>query len=124
MSADQSGSERQDAVRHRLTDARHSRGWSQETLAMLLRNRGLGTTRKSVMRWERGVVPDNAAQSALAQLFGIPLKARSTASWPSWLPTGRVTGVGQTWDDPGTIEVLTEVAEYAIVDRREFIALT
>jgi tetratricopeptide (TPR) repeat protein len=91
---------------------------------MLLRNRGLGTTRKSVMRWERGVVPDNAAQSALAQLFGIPLKARSTASWPSWLPTGRVTGVGQTWDDPGTIEVLTEVAEYAIVDRREFIALT
>jgi tetratricopeptide (TPR) repeat protein len=109
--------------RHPLVDARRSRGWSQEALAVLLRHRGLGTTRKSVTRWERGVVPDSAAQQALAGLFEVPGNARLQATWPNWLPSGRVPGARQAWDHAGTIETLAEVAERAIVDRREFLAL-
>jgi transcriptional regulator with XRE-family HTH domain len=109
--------------RHPLVDARRSRAWSQETLALLLRNRGLGTTRKSVTRWERGVTPDSATQQILAELFEVTNDARLRTPWPNWLPSSQVTGVQQTWDHAGTIDTLAEVAERAIVDRREFLAL-
>lgn len=112
-----------DISRHPLADARHGRGWSQEALALLLRNRGLGTTRKSVRRWERGTVPDATAQHALGDLFGVSPAARARAAWPDWLPSGHVSGAKQAWDSAGAIEALTEVSERAIVDRREFLAL-
>jgi len=111
------------SARHPLVAARRGRGWSQEALALLLRGRGLGTTRKTVVRWERGVVPDPAAQRHLAELFGVTAGARSLATWPDWLPSGQVAGARETWDYAGTIKALTEVAGRAIVDRREFLAL-
>jgi len=92
-------------------------------LALLLRGRGLGTTRKTVMRWERGVVPDSAAQQILAELFEVSNDARLRVHWPNWLPSNQVAGAHQTWDHSGTIDTLTEVAERALVDRREFLAL-
>lgn len=112
-----------EAVRHPLVEARRTRDWSQETLALLLRRRGLGTTRKSVTRWERGVVPDPEAQRALGELFGVPKDVRARSAWPNWLPSHQVAGINQPWDNAGTIDALTEVAERAIMDRREFLAL-
>lgn len=106
-------------VRHPLADARHGRGWSQEGLAALLRGHGLGTTRKTVTRWERGVVPDAAAQDALRALFKVPGTVR--AAWPHWLPTRTTPCATASWDGKGTIAALDDVAEGTLVDRREFI---
>lgn len=53
-----------EASRHPLVEARRLRGWSQDRLAALLQARGLGTTKKTIRRWERGVIPDSAAQTA------------------------------------------------------------
>lgn len=117
------GATHAETSRHPLVDARRSRAWSQETLALLLRNRGFGTTRKTVTRWERGVIPDSATQQVLAELFLVSDDARLKTPWPNWLPSGHVTGAQQTWDHAGTIDTLAEVAERAIVDRREFLAL-
>jgi transcriptional regulator with XRE-family HTH domain len=110
-------------ARHPLVEARRSRNWSQDTLALLLRRKGLGTTRKTVTRWERGVVPEAAAQQALAALFGVPDEVRTRTPWPNWLPSILVAGIGQPWDEAGTLEALAEVAERVNVDRREFLAL-
>jgi transcriptional regulator with XRE-family HTH domain len=111
------------SARHRLVAARRSRGWSQEKLALLLRRRGLGTTRKAVVRWERGVVPDSAAQRHLADLFGVTAGARAALAWPDWLPSGDVAGVSETWDYAGTVAALSDVTGCAFVDRRDFLAL-
>jgi len=75
------------------------------------------------MRWERGVVPDGAAQRALAALFEVGEDARARTSWPHWLPTTQAAGLSQPWDEAGTLEALAEVAERVNVDRREFLAL-
>ena len=113
-----------EASRHPLVAARRSRGWSQEGLAALLQARGLGTTRKTVRRWERGVVPDGAAQAALRDLFGVRLETADRLGWPRWLPTGRVMAVADSWDHRGTISALSDVAEVVLVDRRGFVVLT
>lgn len=110
-------------ARHPLAEARRTRDLSQETLARLLRRKGLGTTRKTITRWERGVIPELPAQQALAEIFGVSDETRSQAAWPDWLPSTQVAGISQPWDEAGTIEALAEVAEHANVDRREFLAL-
>jgi hypothetical protein len=79
--------------RHPLVAARRVRGWSQEGLAALLQARGLGTTKTTVRRWERGVVPDGAALAALRDLFGVSPETADRLRWPHWLPTGRVMAV-------------------------------
>lgn len=104
-------------------EARRYRGWSQETLAALLRRRGLGTTRKTVTRWERGVVPDAATQRAMATLFGVADNTLAQAPWPHWLPALSAAGLSQPWDESGTLDALAEVAERVNVDRREFLVL-
>jgi tetratricopeptide (TPR) repeat protein len=88
---------------------------------MLMRGRGLGTTRKTVTRWERGVTPDAAAQQVLRALFEIPHDVRTT--WPNWLPTGTDSWVTEKWDRDGTVRALDTVAERAAMDRREFLIL-
>jgi len=110
--------------RHPLTEARHRLGWSQDKLAVLLQARGLGTTRKTVTRWEHGVVPDAAAQAALCELFGVTPDTARQLGWPRWLPTGRIAAVADSWDHPGTISALSDVVEGALVDRRNFVVLT
>jgi tetratricopeptide (TPR) repeat protein len=110
--------------RHPLVEARRMRNWSQEGLASLLQARGLGTTRKTVMRWERGVVPDRAAQTAMVELFEVSSQVANRMRWPYWLPTGRVAAVTDSWDHQGTISALSDVAKGVQVDRREFLALT
>ncbi len=112
-----------DAARHPLVEARRVRGWSQETLALKLQGHGLGTTRKTVTRWERGVVPDAAAQRALAALFGVAEDVRARTLWPHWLPSIQAAGLSQPWDEAGTLDALAEVAERVNVDRRTFLAL-
>ncbi|MEO3863587.1 helix-turn-helix transcriptional regulator [Acrocarpospora sp. B8E8] len=109
-------------ARHPLVAARQQRGWSQEALAMLMRGRGLGTTRKTVTRWERGVTPDAAAQQVLRALFEVPHDMRT--AWPNWLPTGTDSWVCEKWDRDGTVRTLDIVAEGAVMDRREFLILT
>ncbi|GAA0429152.1 hypothetical protein Acor_39920 [Acrocarpospora corrugata] len=88
---------------------------------MLMRGRGLGTTRKTVTRWEHGVTPDAAAQQVLRALFEIPHDVRT--AWPNWLPTGTDTWVTEKWDRDGTVRTLDTVAEGAAMDRREFLIL-
>ncbi|WP_204041859.1 hypothetical protein [Acrocarpospora phusangensis] len=88
-----------------------------------MRARGLGTTRKTVTRWERGVVPDAAAQAVLRELFEVSREAYARTSWPRWLPTGAVAGATETWDREGTVRALDNVTEEAPVDRRRFIVL-
>lgn len=113
-----------EASRHPLVEARRLRGWSQDGLAALLQARGLGTTKKTIRRWERGVVPDSAAQAALRDLFGVSPETAVRLEWPRWLPTGRVMAVADSWDHGGTISALSDVAEVVFVDRREFVVLT
>ena len=110
--------------RHPLVEARRKRGWSQEGLAALLQAQGLGTTRKTVTRWERGVVPDGAARAAICKLFGVSPEVADRLGWPHWLPTGRIAAVSDSWDHHGTISALREVAKDVLVDRRGFLALT
>lgn len=110
-------------ARHPLVEARRSRGWSQEVLAHLLRQRGLGTTRKTVMRWERGVTPDQAAQAAMGELFEIDPATRARTDWPNWLPVNALHVINAPWNLHGAIEALTETAEHAIMDRRKFVLL-
>lgn len=110
-------------ARHPLVEARRARGWSQENLATHLQKRGFGTNRKTVMRWERGVVPEARAQRALAALFGVAEDVRARTPWPHWLPTVQAAGLSQPWNEAGTLDALAEVAERVNVDRREFLAL-
>lgn len=110
-------------ARHPLVEARRSRGWSQEVLAHLLRQRGLGTTRKTVMRWERGVTPDHAAQAAMGELFEIDPATRARTDWPNWLPVNALHVINAPWNLHGAIEALAETAEHAIMDRRKFVLL-
>lgn len=110
--------------RHPLVEARRGRGWSQENLASLLRARGLGTTRKTVTRWERDVVPDSAGQSALCEIFGVTPETAQRLGWPYWLPTGHIAAVSDSWDHQGAISALSDVVKGVLVDRRGFIVLT
>jgi transcriptional regulator with XRE-family HTH domain len=109
---------------HPLVAARRRRGWSQQKLAALLRARGLGTTRKSVTRWERDVVPDSAAQAALRGVFGVAPETAQRLGWPKWLPTGRIAAVTDSWDHQGAVSALSDVVEVVLVDRRGFLVLT
>jgi len=88
-----------------------------------MRARGLGTTRKTVTRWERGVTPDAAAQAVMRDLFEVSADVHTRVSWPHWLPTGALAGATEPWDKDGTVRALDHVAEGALVDRREFIVL-
>lgn len=112
-----------DAPRHPLVEARLRRGWSQNKLAYLLQGFGLGTTRKSVTRWERDVVPDAVAQHALGELFEVEPAIRARLPWPRWLPTGEVPGLRQPWDHTGTVDALCEVAVRTPLERRNFLVL-
>jgi transcriptional regulator with XRE-family HTH domain len=105
-------------------EARRQRGWSQEKLAALLRAHGLGTTRKTITRWERDVVPDAAAQAALCDVFGVTPETAQRLGWPHWLPTGRIAAVADSWDHQGTLSALSDVVEGVLVDRRGFLVLT
>lgn len=90
-----------EALRHPLVEARRLRGWSQDGLAALLQARGLGTTKKTIRRWERGVIPDGAAQAALRGLFGVSPEAAVRLGWPLWLPTGPCHGRCRLVGPPG-----------------------
>jgi transcriptional regulator with XRE-family HTH domain len=100
------------------------RGWSQEGLATLLQARGLGTTKTTIRRWERGVIPDGAAQAALRDLFGVTPDTADRFRWPRWLHTGSVVAVADSWDHRGTVNALNDVVEVVFVDRRGFVVLT
>ncbi|MEV5708291.1 hypothetical protein [Actinoallomurus sp. NPDC052274] len=83
----------------------------------------MGTTRKTVMRWERGVTPDQAAQAAMGELFEVDPEMRVRTEWPNWLPVDPLGNVSAPWNLAGTIEALVETAEHAIMDRRHFVLL-
>lgn len=78
---------------HPLTLIRVRHGLSYSGLATLiseaaasLGTRRMGVTRQKVWRWEHwGVVPERAAQAALALLLGAPDGVVAAKPWPAWL---------------------------------------
>lgn len=76
---------------HPLLNMRRIRGWSQESLAARIRvaakKRGinLATTKKTVARWEHGVVPDHESQEVIAGVLEIPEHIVHVSPWPEWL---------------------------------------
>lgn len=115
---------------HRLAAARKERGWSQEALALRIRKEAaigglhLSTTKKTVARWEHGVVPDLSTQKVIAKLFGVSVAECGARAWPTWLPTGLIIGAQLRWSAVDTNVALEEAAGRAFVDRRNFLVLT
>jgi transcriptional regulator with XRE-family HTH domain/tetratricopeptide (TPR) repeat protein len=71
--------------------ARTIRGWSQESFASRIRvaarehRINLATTKKTVARWEQGVVPDIETQELIAQLLEVPVHLIHVSPWPNWI---------------------------------------
>ena len=117
------------STNHPLLAARVSRGWSQDALAFKIRNTSAGrgsylaTTKKTVARWEHGVIPDRLAQVTIAEIFEIPEHLLLSQPWPEWLNTDRTPDVdAATWDAEGAVKALGSAAEGAVVDRRTVVS--
>ena len=86
----------------------------------------MSTWRQKVWRWEHyGVVPEAAAQHALATELGIDVDAVGQLGWPNWLtlvdPAETVHGA---WTAEAAQSVIGRVVESVAVDRREFLVYT
>jgi tetratricopeptide (TPR) repeat protein len=123
--------------RHPLAALRAEMGLSAvQYLAMVdLEHRRLGygamaIRREKVTRWESGaVVPDSAAQQAMAQLHGVPAEAVKHLGWPSWLeaavPEHRLQAdhavLHSPWTPAGTVVSTAAAAQGGSMDRRGFL---
>jgi hypothetical protein len=86
----------------------------------------MSTWAQKVNRWERrGVVPERAAQYALAAELGVPQPLVDRQGWPGWLLT---LDIVEAMDAPWTTEqarnTLSNLAEAAAMDRRGFLVLS
>ncbi len=118
-------------VSHPLAYVRALRGWSAtELLAAMDRDARdqlgvrLGPAdRNKVHRWEtRGVVPEPAAQRALALVLGVPEERLARHPWPRWLPAyGGIRPI-EGWWLGGALRAI-EDAIAGEPDRRGFVAL-
>ncbi|MFE1781000.1 helix-turn-helix transcriptional regulator [Streptomyces sp. NPDC059506] len=117
-----------DEIRHPLAYARGERGWSQEELALRIRQaaarRGLrsGTRGSRVSKWETGraTPDDDESQPLIAEVFGIDYAAVAHLGWPNWLP-------GQDKPLPlGPHNAVPSLREALMtsLDRRSFLAYT
>ncbi|WP_162907550.1 hypothetical protein [Allorhizocola rhizosphaerae] len=115
--------------RHPLAHVRQSRGWSLSDVARIVSCRSglnMASWRQKVNRWERrGVVPEPAAQYALADELDVPRTAVQRLGWPRWLLT---VDAMEELDVPWTVEeanqVLSRVMESAVLDRRDFLVIS
>lgn len=115
----------QPALLHPLAVVRAERGWSQEELARRIADRiGGARERGKVWRWEnRGVVPDETTQRALALELGVPVDRLFSRPWPTWLPGGEGVDVDSPWTTLAAVAALDSTVSEALVDRRTFLTL-
>lgn len=117
-------------VRHPLTFVRKARGWSLQDLvdviagAATAQSVNMARGRGKAWRWEnRGVVPDEVTQLALAHVLGVPAERVRELGWPHWLPAGEEIPAF-AWTQAGTIEALEDVLKHGVRDRRGFMKLS
>jgi tetratricopeptide (TPR) repeat protein len=84
----------------------------------------LATSKKTIARWEHGVVPDQIAQSYLARVLDVPADYVHKREWPAWLPVGARSDERYTWDQSGTNQILDVTLRSAHLDRRNLLSLT
>lgn len=115
-------------IKHPLTYARQQRSWTLRDVAEIVRDRSglnMASWRQKVWRWERGVVPEIAAQYALAEELGIDRAAVRRHRWPAWLLLlDPAEPVDTPWTHETALAVLSRVNESAALDRRGFLILT
>jgi tetratricopeptide (TPR) repeat protein len=84
--------------------------------------------REKVTRWESGsVVPDTAAQHAMAELHGVPHRVVKQLGWPAWLqqafPDDHAV-LHSPWTPEGTVVSTAASAQGGSMDRRGFLIAT
>jgi NAD(P)-dependent dehydrogenase (short-subunit alcohol dehydrogenase family) len=80
--------------------------------------------RQKVWRWEnRGVVPDRAAQWAIAAELGVDPNVLDHLRRPHWLPDSPARA-DYAWTRQGGLDALTDAQETAMEDRPGFLRLT
>jgi tetratricopeptide (TPR) repeat protein len=81
--------------------------------------------REKVTRWESGaVVPDSAAQHAMAHLHGVPADAVKQLGWPGWLGQAFRDDHAvllSPWTPAGTVVSTAAAAQGGSMDRRGFL---
>jgi tetratricopeptide (TPR) repeat protein len=88
----------------------------------------MAVRREKVTRWESGsVVPDAAAQHAMAALHGVPHKVVKQLGWPAWLlqafPDDHAV-LHSPWTPAGTVVSTAASAQGGSMDRRGFLIAT
>ncbi len=111
---------------HPLSYVRHQHGWSLHQLVTLISHAMGGkpsTHRQKAWRWEnRGVVPEEQTQLALARLLGVPPHQVYALGWPYWLPMGKQIPTDKPWTAQATMALLQDT-RHALTDRRGFLTL-
>ncbi len=116
---------------HPLAQVRQARAWTLADVARIVSRRSglnMACWRQKVNRWERrGVVPEPAAQHALADELGVSRALVERAGWPGWLLAADAT-VAECLEEPWIPErahqVLSRVMESAMFDRRGFLVMS
>jgi len=114
---------------HPLTHVRRQRGWTLADVAAIVARRSglpMSSWAQKVNRWERRrVVPERAAQHALAAELGVPGDVVDRLGWPAWLLTlDSVETVDGPWTAEQARNALTNLVEAAAMDRRGFLVLS
>ncbi|WP_433380039.1 helix-turn-helix domain-containing protein [Streptosporangium sp. CA-115845] len=118
----------QPLIRHPLTYLRERRGWTLSDVAELVRRRSglnMASHRQKIYRWEHHqVVPELAAQLAIATEVGVDAQTVLNLGWPSWLLTVDGTEpLDQAWT-PETAKQIMAGCMGADTDRRGFLLLS
>jgi hypothetical protein len=122
------------AARHPLAVLRAARRWSgQRYLIEVNRHHqalgygAMATHRKKISQWESGcVVPELAAQLAIAALEDVPVEAVHRLGWPDWLLLALDDDslLRVPWSVEGTRQALIETSAGGPMDRRGFVIVT
>lgn len=113
-------------VQHPLTLVRTQLGWTyQDVVDAVARHLGNSAARREkAWRWEhRGVVPDRDSQLALAAALKVSPTVVDERGWPDWLPDGDPIPSDVPWTASGSLQVLEDALEHAVLDRRGFMKL-
>lgn len=111
---------------HPLACIRQLRHWTMHDVAKLIVARSglnMASWKQKIYRWERqGVIPEMAAQLALAAELGVPVEALERIGWPEWLTLAYpVEATGLPWTVESARTVLGQVVDSVSSDRREII---
>ncbi|MFR9727284.1 hypothetical protein ACL02R_28565 [Streptomyces sp. MS19] len=105
---------------------RETKGWSLQDLVNLVAARVGGAARRNkAWMWEnRDVVPDWPTQVAIAAELNIPEAQLRELPWPNWLPAGDPIRTDYAWNQSGSFDILNDLMEFGVRDRRGFMKLT